>query len=1264
MKRTVKLMIASILAFIFSFSFLQAQENERKAPFYSYIFDKDSLQGFDEEAARNSAISEGFLGDEFKVRMFRLKRNYINNRYNLWPVKAAVSRPAFNSSAKLMIQPECQNEDFEASTAGSVTAQNQILGWTVTRGDVQPPDDACNLNGCCPNNPIESMIIDAPTGYTDPIIGSFYPIFSVFGSAAGNANGNINNPQITFPMKGNKFIRINSSGLGTQAYSIERLTKTFTVTPNNALFQFAFIFVTSTGHGCCDAAAFQIKLTNATANTVIACPSYSAAGPSSSCLNYTVNNIPFLVTQTGATVNPNSFATVFNKWQISSMDLTQYIGQAITIDVIVSDCTAGGHYGYTYFDAQCGPMVVYGNNTPYGAGSGTINVPTCGASGATLCASAGLGPYMWAGPGVNPPYNTYSQNNNCYITNISGQYTLYMNPPGSCAPIERVIGATITPAPVLLGSVQQAVCGGTTAVVSVTPSGSASSPSSLSWSPTPLSISGNSLNGTYVIPGGPAPLPVTVTAMDNNGCYVSTLLNVNPAPPIPTFSTNYITLSTSITCVNLTVSAAAISNYTYGALSYTWNGTSANYTGQQADITMPGIYTVQACDPVTQCCAPNQTIFIGQNTTPPTSTITPVSQLISCTNTAIQTVTGNATPNNNIQHEFLWSYGGNATSNATTAIVVPGAGTHTYIVTNLLNGCKVTKTFTVATSSGVPTFNLASPVQNFSIGCAPKDVADVIIQNGNTNPPGGTVDYNIYPITFTSTPSFTAANTYTFNQPGNYIAYIRDVVSGCVTKTQFSIIQNTVEPDQVVAIPTQTLTCFTPTILMTGSSSINAPGYQWIYSGGTGTLVSPGPSFTTGVTANETSSTVANYTFQVTDPNNACFSRSVIPIYQNIITPLAKITGPNASAAAAITCGTPAVILQNASTTRVQSPPFPTPGQLIIAREWKGPSPQVDLQNSSTYTAEIPGSYSMTVQDMNNGCYSSTVFTVGDNRDFPVANNPAAAPFATLDCSPNPLASAQVSVYVTSTVNLVYQWFSLISGAYPVRNYQGSAGTPTGVAFENVTDGPGDYYVILTNTVNGCKIQVPTEVVNGALYSRFNTTDTSGFAPHTVTFNNASTSSLGSSSITSVWNFGNGSTQTVSANSYSLPVTQVYNQPGNYTVTLYVSKGQCFDAKTQVIHVEVPSKLEVPNVFTPNGDGSNDLFFVRMSSLTEINFKVYDRWGNLVYEVLNSKNGNVEWDGTNLYGKECAEGTYYYTVTATGKDGKAYDTKGTISLFR
>jgi gliding motility-associated-like protein len=78
---------------------------------------------------------------------------------------------------------------------------------------------------------------------------------------------------------------------------------------------------------------------------------------------------------------------------------------------------------------------------------------------------------------------------------------------------------------------------------------------------------------------------------------------------------------------------------------------------------------------------------------------------------------------------------------------------------------------------------------------------------------------------------------------------------------------------------------------------------------------------------------------------------------------------------------------------------------------------------------------------------------------------------------------------------------------------------------------------------------------------------------------------------------------------------------------------------------------------------SINIFFVKSANLTNITALIYDRWGTKIYELTTDK-GNIAWDGKTQTGSEAPDGTYFYIITATGKDGQTYDTKGTVSLFR
>jgi gliding motility-associated-like protein len=109
----------------------------------------------------------------------------------------------------------------------------------------------------------------------------------------------------------------------------------------------------------------------------------------------------------------------------------------------------------------------------------------------------------------------------------------------------------------------------------------------------------------------------------------------------------------------------------------------------------------------------------------------------------------------------------------------------------------------------------------------------------------------------------------------------------------------------------------------------------------------------------------------------------------------------------------------------------------------------------------------------------------------------------------------------------------------------------------------------------------------------------------------------------------------------------------------------CLSEAVYTIEV-VNSLLEVPNVFTPNGDGRNDEFKVSYKSLVSFKAKVYNVWGRLVYAWDDPAKG---CDGT-IGGKPAAEGAYFYIIEAVGadkdEDGNPmkYVYKGDINLIR
>ena len=88
--------------------------------------------------------------------------------------------------------------------------------------------------------------------------------------------------------------------------------------------------------------------------------------------------------------------------------------------------------------------------------------------------------------------------------------------------------------------------------------------------------------------------------------------------------------------------------------------------------------------------------------------------------------------------------------------------------------------------------------------------------------------------------------------------------------------------------------------------------------------------------------------------------------------------------------------------------------------------------------------------------------------------------------------------------------------------------------------------------------------------------------------------------------------------------------------------------------------LEIPNVFTPNGDGDNDDYYITLENVESAQITIFNRWGNAVYT---STNPNFVWDGTQN-GNALAEGVYYIVVNAKGLDGEEVVEKQTVHLLR
>jgi gliding motility-associated-like protein len=229
------------------------------------------------------------------------------------------------------------------------------------------------------------------------------------------------------------------------------------------------------------------------------------------------------------------------------------------------------------------------------------------------------------------------------------------------------------------------------------------------------------------------------------------------------------------------------------------------------------------------------------------------------------------------------------------------------------------------------------------------------------------------------------------------------------------------------------------------------------------------------------------------------------------------------------------------------------------------------------------------------------------------------------------------------------------TGSIVSHFWQFPGGSDTGSSVNHIFPAPGWQNVTLTViSDSGCTASVnhPDEVYvippPVAAFSD-NSASASDLYP-TVTFNN-NTAGQGSY----FWDFGD----STYSSDYS-PV-HVYTGVGDYTVQLIViDTAGCVDTLRRVIEIKPTSFIYIPNTFTPNGDGKNEIFQVYSYNVSSVVGQIYNRWGVMLYEWDSVEGG---WDGR-VDGNAVQNDTYVYRVVTTDLNNVRQEHYGRITLAR
>jgi len=536
------------------------------------------------------------------------------------------------------------------------------------------------------------------------------------------------------------------------------------------------------------------------------------------------------------------------------------------------------------------------------------------------------------------------------------------------------------------------------------------------------------------------------------------------------------------------------------------------------------------------------------------------------------------------------------------------------------------------------------------ININPLPVTPVVTAQGGTSTPTICAG-NSVTLTATSTTAGVIFNWYTAQTGGTPIAvgntfatgplntttvyYVEAVAgTGCASATRTAITITVVTPPAtpVPAAATVAVCSGAPANLAVASPLQNLT-YNWYDTATKTTLLHVGPTYTT-------DPVTANATYYVEASNGSCNSSSLASV-QVTINPLPSaplVVNSNVAG-----CANSQVILSvvNPQTGFTYNWYTDATGGAPLSTGADFTTPQITA--NVTYYAEAVNA---------TGCSSSTRTPV-DVTLSPAPAAPQADTQGTDICAGNATTISAAS----NDPGVTISWYAAASGGTALAT--GNSFT-TPVLNDNTT-----YYAEAVYTAGGCPsltrtpvaitvrqaLSAPVVRVASATVSSvtFQWDAVAGAVGYEISLDNGLTFTTPSSGAT-------GLTHTVDGLGVNQSVTIIVRALGGSACQLGVNS----DAVTGKTTNPLGDGIFVPNAFTPNGDGNNDVLYVYGTNIKSLTFTVYDQYGEMIFRSLSQSSG---WDGTYKGSREPV-GVYVYILEATMNDGQAVKMKGSITLLR
>jgi gliding motility-associated-like protein len=941
-------------------------------------------------------------------------------------------------------------------------------------------------------------------------------------------------------------------------------------------------------------------------------------------VNQNTNSAYFVPNQNGATIQYDGFTTVLTR-TVSLCPCQTYHWKIAIADA--GDCV---------YDS--GVFIDFLSCSTALSATTTSSPATCmGCNGTATAMPIGTGPftYSWAPSGGNSQTATGL---------CPGTYTCTVDDAVSCSPpatVTVVVGSSAAPITASASPTNVTCNGACDGIATATPT-SGTGPYTYSWSS----------GGTAATETGLCPGSYTCAITDANGCTGNTSVTITQPSIVLATSAG-----TNVSCYGGSNGTAFV-NPSGGTGAYTFSWAPSGGNAATATNLAAGTYTCTVAD--ANGCTTTTSLTI---TEPPAFTASAVGTDISCfggTNGSA-TVSTNGGSGGNV---YSWSPSGGSLATENNL----AAGTYTCTVTDVA-GCIATSSITLTEPPALVLAPSALPATCFSACDGQLDVVtnggvqpyNFSWNTGCTTPACTNICAGSYSITVTDANGCTATNSvtvteptaiaqnlsstpancnasdgtastvvnggtgpYNFNwQPGNgttslysnipagqYTVTVTDA-NGCISVD--SVVVGNAIGLNILSSPVTNVSCFSAcdgSLTATGNGATPPYSYAWSPSGGNASTASnlcPGSYTCTVTDANGCWNTAS---FTVTEPTQLSVTTPAVP---------PKIcNGASTNLSAVAAGGTPAYSY------------LWQPGALA------GSSPLVNPTTTTTYT--------VTATDAN-GCTSTATEIIIVNP----------TPVALFGATP---LSGCVSLDVDFTD------LSTIAAPGVITTWNWEFGDNTSDVQQNPPHtylNPGTYTVTLTvTTADGC---TSTLTLNN--YITVYPNPVAGFSespqPTTVLEPTVNFTDESTGAASWQWFFGDvqNSFSTLQNPSFAFPDT------GCYLVQQVVTTSYlCRDTAEAIVCIQPDWTVYIPNAFTPNNDGVNDIFMPSETGIAEGDFEmwIFDRWGNQLFYTSDLHKG---WDGKAKGGAQVAQvDTYVYKIKCKDTLGISHKYIGKVSLLR